>query len=102
MPTLNTVIIFASMLVASTRCYVITNEDPVFPTQEILNDNSFIRRLPNQDFKIVKCPPGTYLDKTSQICQFSNFNANSQVFESENCNSGRQNSDAVPNPKSCR
>ncbi|XP_018562397.1 uncharacterized protein LOC108904361 [Anoplophora glabripennis] len=99
MAILHSAVIFASILVAIVSGFTITNEDPILPIQQILDDNSFLRTFPNNEQEIVKCPEGTHLDKSSYICHFDEASSGKPISPFGVCSSGIGD---FSNPESCR
>ncbi|KAJ8925644.1 hypothetical protein NQ315_009489 [Exocentrus adspersus] len=62
----------ATLLMAATS-FLITEEDPILPVQQLLNDDTLLRILPNDKKEIVQCLDGTYLDKSTLTCKFENL-----------------------------
>ncbi|KAJ8967694.1 hypothetical protein NQ317_011485, partial [Molorchus minor] len=97
-----TALIFVSALfVASTSCFIITNEDPALPTQELYG-HFILRTLPNKETKLINCPRGTYLDITTLTCQFKDPDSIDPIANDDNDDEPWISPDAYENPDNCR
>ncbi|XP_060518208.1 uncharacterized protein LOC132696998 [Cylas formicarius] len=98
------------IFVANAKGFVVSQEDPVLPVQEIdpANPNYIIRTLPNNEVDIIGCPRHTYFDRNTLTCQiFETYAAKKNSWDqdpkSSLCKDGNgfPQLGIFPNPNDC-